>query len=506
MAVEYLVHDEKRTGHLPYTKEDGKPDHHLMGAAWAALHGGYRGNKYEGSDKEAALAKLKRVYKSEGMDTPSESSEAYSSYGSLQASAETPEEGKTHQALTDRGYQPSAVNSDGSSVWEKGNSTVHVRRDGSWIHGSSMGDSADALCTHFDGMTETHRRAFCAEVSPLQEAAYDPTKGLLTLTIIKPGFSKNITRLADGSRAQRYYPATTLKEAAPLFAGAKMFADHATEAEDRARPEGSVRNWVATVKKAWAESDGRVRGEAAIIDPGFKSKLEELQKQNLLSDMHVSIRAIGEASKGSIEGKPAAIVESITAARSVDFVTFGAAGGQLEILESEAEANDIDLVTEASLRQRRPDLVELIESHFEGDCMKTLETQLQEANTQLAAEKKRADEAESKIQEAEKTAKKAAAAVELTKLLTESKLPEKAQERLKKQFSEAVSTDGMKEAIEYEKEYIRSFGGSSKVTNMGARDAGTTSISEADRHKRRVEILKASGMSEKEAEIAARGR
>jgi hypothetical protein len=41
-----------------------------MGAAWAALHGGYRGNKYQGPNKSAAIAKLTALYKSEGMDVP----------------------------------------------------------------------------------------------------------------------------------------------------------------------------------------------------------------------------------------------------------------------------------------------------------------------------------------------------------------------------------------------------------------------------------------------------
>ncbi len=75
-AVKYLVKDAKGEGHLPYTKDDGKPDHRLMGAAWAALHGGYRGNKYSGPNKAEALAKLTRLYKSEGMDTPKESKSA----------------------------------------------------------------------------------------------------------------------------------------------------------------------------------------------------------------------------------------------------------------------------------------------------------------------------------------------------------------------------------------------------------------------------------------------
>ena len=67
MAIRYLIPDGK---HLPVTGEDGKPDHHLMGAAWAALHSGYRGNKYEGPGKEKALAALTALYKSEGMETP----------------------------------------------------------------------------------------------------------------------------------------------------------------------------------------------------------------------------------------------------------------------------------------------------------------------------------------------------------------------------------------------------------------------------------------------------
>jgi hypothetical protein len=72
---QYLVVDEDGKGHLPVRDTpDGPLNHHLMGAAWAALHGGYRGNKYEGPGKEAALAKLKALYRSEGMDLPDSSS------------------------------------------------------------------------------------------------------------------------------------------------------------------------------------------------------------------------------------------------------------------------------------------------------------------------------------------------------------------------------------------------------------------------------------------------
>jgi hypothetical protein len=78
-AKQYLVIDEKGNGHLPVRDSaDGPLNHHLMGAAWAALHGGYRGNKYEGEGKAEAVAKLKALYKSEGMELPSTNSEVLS--------------------------------------------------------------------------------------------------------------------------------------------------------------------------------------------------------------------------------------------------------------------------------------------------------------------------------------------------------------------------------------------------------------------------------------------
>lgn len=69
----YLVVEDPQkpsTWHLRVRGMDGKPDHTLMGGAWAALHGGYRGNKYQGPNKEEALSKLTALYHSEGMPLP----------------------------------------------------------------------------------------------------------------------------------------------------------------------------------------------------------------------------------------------------------------------------------------------------------------------------------------------------------------------------------------------------------------------------------------------------
>jgi hypothetical protein len=70
---QYLVIDEDGKGHLPVRDTpDGPLNHRLMGAAWAALHGGHRGKKYDGPGKPEALAKLEGIYKSEGLELPGE--------------------------------------------------------------------------------------------------------------------------------------------------------------------------------------------------------------------------------------------------------------------------------------------------------------------------------------------------------------------------------------------------------------------------------------------------
>ena len=67
----YLVVEDDGIRHLP-TTVDGHLDHHLMGAAWSALHEGFRGNRYDGPQKDEAIAKLRRLYKEEGLPIPGE--------------------------------------------------------------------------------------------------------------------------------------------------------------------------------------------------------------------------------------------------------------------------------------------------------------------------------------------------------------------------------------------------------------------------------------------------
>lgn len=339
-------------------------------------------------------------------------------------------------------------------------------------------------------------RVSVRESLELQEAGFDATKGVLTVRIIQPGFNKS---------KQRFYPADTLRRDFKVFEGAKMFADHQTEADAAARPEGSVMNWVASLKDVWAEKDGTLMGKAVVIDQAFKAKLAEAHKQGVLKDMGISIRAIGEGHDQVMEGSKTKYVESLLSARSVDFVTFAGAGGRVEAIESAQDSNDVDLITEADFIARRPDIVEAIRKETIMDEKQIQE--LKESATKSAADLVVANAAlaaaNEKIVAGEKAVKVAEAASALTVLLTASKLPKVAAERIAKQFATAEAVTGMKEAIDAETEYIKAI---TPVTKNNGREENETEVTEADKAKQKValeEAFQCLGISKDQAKIAA---
>lgn len=120
-------------------------------------------------------------------------------------------------------------------------------------------------------------------------------------------------------------------------------------------------------------------------------------------------------------------------------------------------------------------------------------------NKQLAKELK---EANDKVAALEATAKKATAKAQLTTLLAEAKLPKIAQDRIEKHFAESVNTDGMKEMIASEAEYIKSLGVVRK--NNGAGDNSSLQesgdVTKIDEYKeRQYNTYRESGLSEAEA-------
>ena len=309
----------------------------------------------------------------------------------------------------------------------------------------------------------------------LTEAQIDD-KDRATVIVIKPGFN---------ATEDRYYPAEMLKRDFGIFEGAKMFADHPTEAEDKELPERSIKaSWVAVLKDVKVDEVGVVTGVAVIIEGWLKEKLGNLRDKGLLSEMGISINAIGKASKETIEGKDTLVIEELTGVRSVDFVTEPGAGGIVTLYEVD-RSNDIDLVSLSVLKEHRPDLVKLIEATVREEIAKEVRkameseeriTELEGQVATLTTENGTLKEAQ---EQAEKDKAKAEAQATIKEAVDKAELPDAAKAVLLTRFEAAESADGIAEAIQAEKDYIAKLSEAGKVKGLGPTNVNKEKDTEA---------------------------
>lgn len=296
---------------------------------------------------------------------------------------------------------------------------------------------------------------------PLTEAKFD--KGRAHVVIIKAGFN------ADQSR---YYPADVLKRDYKVFEGMKMFADHPTVEEDKARPERSITDWAATLSNVTCDETGIVEGDADIIETWLMEKLALLRDKDMLSQMGISINAVGSASKATIEGVETLVIEKLVACRSVDFVTEPGAGGVVTLYESD-RYHDIDLVELATLREKRPDLVNSIEANVRAETTKEVrkamenEEKIKDLEGQVETLTAENTDLKTKMTEAEKEKAKAEAQATIKEAVDKAELPTAAKERLMERFKDAETADGIEKAIKAEVDYIARLSESVKVRGLG---------------------------------------
>jgi hypothetical protein len=157
-----------------------------------------------------------------------------------------------------------------------------------------------------------------------------------------------------------YYSEAVIEAATPLFEGVNAYANH-PHPRDRNLPrdvEKTIGFFDNTrFREGSAYGDFNVLGEARrwlwpLIQASIDKKLDIVA---------LSINAIGEASKGKYEGKPANIVEAITKANSVDAVSAASAGGSFKHLLQSDDGWLRDILANVSmeeLTEARPDLVE----------------------------------------------------------------------------------------------------------------------------------------------------
>lgn len=147
----------------------------------------------------------------------------------------------------------------------------------------------------------------------------------------------HIRVIGPGWGSSGYYSPQVLETAgkAGVFGkGLKMYWDHPTKSESRERPERSLKD-LAGVLEADATWDAHGREGPGLYAPIQPTAQYRDHVRDLAPHIGVSIRGDGTARMGEAEGRKGRIIEAITAAKSVDFVTAPGAGGKvLELFEA----------------------------------------------------------------------------------------------------------------------------------------------------------------------------
>lgn len=322
VASDYLVvgaPDEESTWHLP-VKDNGVVSHRLMGAAWAALHAGFRGNKYEGEGKAEALKKLKALYKKEGMPLPTENEYnppmSFSEYEKAQETDKT----LANIAKTTEIYKELLdniiFNGDNIIEFVKSLSKDYVERlQGMTEKEQNTEEVLESFAESSDGAVI------------IEESKTDTALLKMHIKLIEPGWGN--------TRDNNYYPKEMLQRDARKFIGAKMFpVDHREDGK-------SVGSWVSNITNIVGFTEtGAPIAEVAVIDPQFAEKVKAINQAGLLSDLQCSIMASGVAEDGfELEGRKGKKVVEIKQAGDVDWVRRAGAGGMALSLVESAENN-----------------------------------------------------------------------------------------------------------------------------------------------------------------------
>lgn len=226
----------------------------------------------------------------------------------------------------------------GTCVYEVGGKcyqasfTAVINDDGAYT--ATLGPEAevDVAYVPMSDAREGARGAYLSnEYTELVERAVRPD-GTTRIKVIKPGWGSS-----------GYYQQEALErdggKAYPK--GTKMFWNHPTEAEAKARPERDLRDLAAELTED-AKWDGKgPKGPGlyahAKVFSQYAKHIEELAPH-----IGVSIRGTGAFIEGEAEGRKGKIITALGPGRSIDFVTAAGAGGEILSLFEAARISEDD--------------------------------------------------------------------------------------------------------------------------------------------------------------------
>ncbi len=303
------------------------------------------------------------------------------------------------------------------------------------------------------------------ELVSLQEAELDPANYSVKVRLIQSGWSKN----------GRYYPDDTLKTAAPMWEGVKAYADHPGRNEAKDRPERSVRDIVGIYENV-AHDANTTRANFRVLGAArdwLWPLIEEsvATKRDLIG---LSINALGQTSKGEIEGKKGIVVEAITHANSVDVVTEPAAGGGFEQLMMSDDGWTravLDSVSLDELREARPDVIDNLKREWQTvrDSAALEEAKMRanraEAQAKALEEEKRTLEAQ--LQDAQSSIARVEKERKVDSLLEGARLPGEWRDDLRAELLDADQTTWIN-ILEAEKRKAKAIKPKTNVTGSGS--------------------------------------
>jgi len=336
------------------------------------------------------------------------------------------------------------------------------------------------------------------EFIPLIEKAMR-RDGTIPLKVIQPGWGSS-----------GYYSPELLERDGPnvFRAGTQMFWDHQTATDEAERPEGSLSNLAAVLVSdaRWDAQGADGPGLYADAKPfgEYKEAIEELAPH-----IGVSIRASGRASQGEADGRKGPVIESITSAKSIDFVTKPGAGGKvIEMFEAARPGTDT------------ADQVSGVESATPTD------EEHDDMSEQLA---KQLTEATGRLEQLEQTNARLQEALLLRDArdfvsthIAGSTLPDVTKSRLVEslvqnppiaqgQLDRDAYATRIDEAVKTETEYLQQVSGygSGRITGMGSasqQGGGYQDVDDAAIQKRMADAFQRMGLNESESAHAANGR
>jgi hypothetical protein len=338
------------------------------------------------------------------------------------------------------------------------------------------------------------------EETETKEAQIDIESDLIPLSeaSVRKDGTAEIKIIAPGWGSSGYYSADVLKrDGAKVFTpGVKMYIDHPTRTQEAERPERSITELAGelTTPARWVDNHPQGAGlyADAKIFPQFKETL-----QAIAPHIGVSIRALGRAQAGDAEGRKGSVIQEISSARSVDFVTQPGAGGKVVALMESMRSNP-QMTQITQIREEKN-----MNDEVQEKVMEVNMTELEESNVRLEAENARLKEA-LLLREARDIVSAKVASLKLPAMTVARLVESLSKNPVVKdgKIDEAAFNKQIDEAVKAEIEYISKVSGGI-VKGLGESEkAPPVTDYTADMES----AFKRIGLSESAAKVAANGR